>query len=141
MRHLLLVAVVAILACAGCGTLGPTREAATVHVQNSRRGGYSLVSDDDHETISEREFARMYKARTNSSELDATDHPHVKLTIVGLVASSVAFAFAGLTLADCPRCTGDIVGTSLLGTASPEEHDVPRGRAAVLVDQYNAHPR
>ncbi len=121
------------------------------------RGGYRIVRDDDDAAIAERDFARMYKARTGSSEIDSTDHPHVTSTIVGVVAGTISLGAGALlgarTLPGCDHCTGNAIGPAVLAGAglialvatilhaaagSPEEHDIPRERAEAIVRAYNA---
>ena len=115
-----------------------------------------IVSDDDQKAIPERDFARMYKARTGSFELDPVDRPHVALTVVGMVVSGAALGVAGLEANQARHehgFGGAAFGAAFLGTVglyalawtivhaaqgSPEDHDVPRTRARVLANTYNA---
>ena len=147
--------------CSGCaGTYGPV---SSVRVERSGKGHYLVVDTATGRGIPEGEFARLYKARTGSTELDATDHAHVTITVVGgsiaatMLAGSALVGALGIPNCDEQRsqCTaatyltvvlglvGSLLGAAIVRNAirgSPEEHDVPRDRAMQLVDAYNRTP-
>lgn len=146
------------IACSACAPALPLREASHVHVQQLRHG-YVLVSDDDGREIPERDFARMYKARTGSTEIDWTDHPHLAMTVAGLMmggaSSAVSLIATGAAVGDArghqssetPMIYAGFFGATaaiaLVCTllhavrGSPEDHDLPRDRAETLVERYN----
>ena len=142
-----------------CAPELPPPESSTVQLHRMRRGGYTIVSDDDGREIPEREFARMYRARTGSTEMDWTDHPHVALTVMGTMLGGACALVAGtgtvIAIEDLEAhrpADGSALAAGFFGAlavavrvptiphaeaGSPEEHDLSRDHAETLVNRYN----